>query len=119
MKFVGFWDFSFKDLDKILEKSQQSSSQRGEHPNWYPDIIFGPFLIGGEAKGFTIYEVDDPKQLMNVSLHYAPEMRFKFMPIFETELVADLFSGIPCNDDNQSSPCVNRDDSGVISGQGA
>jgi hypothetical protein len=119
LKFVGFWEFSFEDLDKILQKSQQSASQRDGHPNRYPDIIFGPFLIGGEAKGLTVYEVYDPKQLMNVSLHYAPEIRFKFMPIFETEIVAELFSSNVRNNDNQSSPFVNRDGSGVISGQGA
>lgn len=93
MKFIGFWDFSFKDLDRILKKSQQSSSQRYEHPDRYPDIISGPYLIGGEAKGLTVYEVDDPKQLINVSLHYSPEIRFKFMPIFDTEIVAELFLG--------------------------
>jgi hypothetical protein len=119
LKFVGFWEFNFEDLDKIMKKSQQSNSQRDERLNRYPQIILGPFLLGGEAKGLTVYEVEDPKQLMNVSLHYAPEIRFRFVPIFETEIIAELIARDACTNDNQSIPCVNRDRYGIISGQGA
>jgi hypothetical protein len=50
----------------------------------------GSYLIGGVQKGFTVYEVEDPEQLANMSLRYMPEMRYRFLPIFETEMITDL-----------------------------
>lgn len=51
-----------------------------------------PFLIGGEGKVITAYEVNDPEQLINVSLHYAPEIRFRFTSTFVTEFLAKLIA---------------------------
>ena len=90
MRFVGFWEFDPEDLDNIVEKSRQTTAEREDFPRSYPEIIFGPCLIGGVQKGFTVYEAEDPEQLANVSLRYMPEMRFRFIPIFETEMILEL-----------------------------
>jgi len=90
MKYVGFWDFDPEALDEIVRKSRLSSEERGRSPGKYPEILLGPFVIDGERRGFTVYEVKEPEQLMNVAEHYAPEMRYEFKRILETAAYAEL-----------------------------
>ena len=90
MKYVGFWDFDPKALDEIVRKSELSSKEREKSPGKFPEILQGPYIIGDESRGFTIYEVEDPGQLENVADHYSPEMKYEFKPIMETSDYAEL-----------------------------
>jgi len=90
MKYVGFWEFDPGALDEIVRKSELSSKERERLPGKYPEILLGPYIIGEESRGFTVYEVEDPVQLENVADHYSPEMRYEFKPIMETTEYAEL-----------------------------
>ncbi|UCD44903.1 MAG: hypothetical protein JSV27_12480 [Candidatus Bathyarchaeota archaeon] len=90
MKYVGFWKFDSEALDVIVEKSVRSSRERDVFPEKYPEIICGPFILDGESRGFTVYDVDDLEQLTNVTAHYGPEMTYEFKPIVETSKYAEF-----------------------------
>jgi hypothetical protein len=42
-------------------------------------------------KGFTIYEVDNPQQLVNLAAKLFPEKRTSFVPIFEVKIVKETY----------------------------
>ena len=54
-------------------------------------FLFPLYLIGGEYKGSVIYEDATQEQLMNVALHFSPEEKVKFMPIFESSKFIELY----------------------------
>jgi len=91
MKYIGFWEFCPGDLDKAIAKNNQVIADRKTGSKKFGTMIFGPFGLGGEMKGFTVYEVDNYEQLINISLHYAPVMTWKFVPILETGKVIELW----------------------------
>ena len=42
-------------------------------------------------KGFTIYEVDDPQQIVNLEVAFSPIKKSKFVPIFEHKSVVETY----------------------------
>jgi hypothetical protein len=44
-----------------------------------------------EPKGFTIYEVDDPQQIVNLEVAFSPIKKSKFVPIFEHKSVVETY----------------------------
>jgi hypothetical protein len=74
MKFAAFWEYDPKDLDAIVEKFKARTD-----PGY--KILFGPFAIGGQSKGCTIFETDNPDHLTEYSVYYQPELRVKIYPI--------------------------------------
>jgi len=45
------------------------------------DFIFGPVNIGGQHKGFTIFETDDMDRITKYVTHYAPLVNFTIYPL--------------------------------------
>ena len=90
MKYICFWEFEPKDFDKMIEKYNQAIEEREKVPEKFPKILFGPYSIGGEWKGFTVYEAT-PEQMTNLVLHYMPEEKLKFMPIFDGKKVIERY----------------------------
>jgi hypothetical protein len=91
LKFIGFWEYALEDTDKVLEKFMKMTAEREKGSEKYPKLIFGPYHIGGESKGFTIFETDNIDQLTNTTIHYIPEMKWKFVPIHESSKTAELY----------------------------
>jgi hypothetical protein len=90
MKCICFWEFEPEDLDKIIEKYKQAMEDREKVPNKFPKILFGPYSLGGEWKGFTVYDAT-PEQMTNLALHYMPEEKVKFVPIFDSKKAVELY----------------------------
>ena len=44
-----------------------------------------------EHKGLTIFEVEDPQQLVNLAADFFPEKKSKFIPIFEKKMVKETY----------------------------
>ena len=84
MNYIAFWEFKPEDLDKIIEKFKQAMAERDQGTGKFPKFLFPSHSIGGEFKGFAIYENPTQEQLMNVALHFSPEEKIKFIPIFES-----------------------------------
>lgn len=86
MKYIGFWELDPKDFDKVLKKYLDQDS-------WpdFPETITEGYGLGGEFRGFQLYETDNPEHLTNLALYYAPEMEFTFTPIFEIAKVVEAY----------------------------
>ena len=84
MKYISFWEYCPEDLDKILERSKQFSEDIEKHPEKYPTILFPSHIMGGESKGFAVYEATS-EQLTRFVLQWRPLMTVKFVPIFKSE----------------------------------
>ena len=90
MKYICFWKFKPEDFDKIIEKYKQRMEDIEKVPDKFPKILFGPYSLGGEWKGFTVYDAK-PEQITNLVLHYMPEEKMKFVPIFDGAKVIELY----------------------------
>jgi len=91
VKFIGFWEFCPEDFDKVIERRAQAEAIREKFPDRFPKRIFGPYWMGETSKGFTVYETDNPDQLSNLTLHYIPVVRVKFIPIHEFVRQVELY----------------------------
>lgn len=91
MKYIAFWEFGPGDLDKIVQKYEETTAEREEAPGKYPKIIFQPHSYLGEFKGFTLMEADDPEQLVNLQIQYMPGMKYSFVPIFDAIELIELY----------------------------
>jgi len=91
LNYIAFWEYCPEDFDKVIEKYKQVMAEREKGTEKFPKRLFPAHGMGGEPKGFTLYENPTPEQLTNVVLHYMPEMKFKFVPIFESDKVIELY----------------------------
>ncbi|MCP8305079.1 MAG: hypothetical protein H3Z50_06420 [archaeon] len=91
MKFIAFWEFKPEDFDKVIEKYKQAMAEREKGSEKFPKFLFPPHSMGGEWKGFAIYENATPEQLTNVALFFAPEEKVKFVPIFDSAKAVELY----------------------------
>jgi hypothetical protein len=80
-----------EDLDKTIEKFKYAMVEREKGTGKFARLLFPSHSIGGEYKGFAIYENPTPEQLMNVVLHFSPEEKVKFVPIFESEKLVESY----------------------------
>lgn len=95
MKFVAFWEYYPEDFDKLMKKNEEIRQDRLQHPDKYPqnlrlhDDTGVAFGLIGLSKGFSLLEVDSVAQLRTVTHEYAPELRFTFVPIIQTDAATD------------------------------
>ena len=54
-------------------------------------MIFGPYFLGGEFKGFAVEEASNSAQITNDILHYMPTVKFKFVPILDGYEAIELY----------------------------
>jgi hypothetical protein len=94
MNYIAFWEFKPEDLDKIIEKYKYAMAEREKGTGKFPKFLFPSHSIGGEYKGFTIYENPTPEQLMNLVLYFSPEEKMKFAPIFESAKYIERYMAI-------------------------
>ena len=92
LKFIGFWEYDPKDADEVVERFRRAMTEReaGKRED-FPKLVSGPYHIGGESKGFGIYETDNMDTIMNLASYYTPVLRLKFLPIHESTRAAELY----------------------------
>lgn len=73
MKYIAFWEFDPEHLRSLIEKFMKSKVGL--------KLLFEPHGIGGQNKGFTIFETDSAEDILNYVAYYSPELRFKIFPI--------------------------------------
>jgi hypothetical protein len=73
MQFVGFWEYDPKDMEEISEIMGKCESGL--------EFIFGPVSIGGQHRGFTIFETEDIDKITKYVAHYAPLVDFTVYPL--------------------------------------
>ena len=93
MKYMCFWECKPEDADKILEKWTKREEERKKDPEVdakYTKVIFPPHTMGGLDKGFSIDEAS-PEQLVNTTMFWFPEMKVKFVPIYDIAKITELY----------------------------
>ena len=83
MKFVWYWEYDDDKTEEVIEMFKKAMTQREKGAAEVPKMIFGPFQHIGESKGFTVFETDDPEELMYTAAHYVPFLRGSFVPLLE------------------------------------
>jgi hypothetical protein len=91
MKFILFFEFNPEDFDKVIEINETFVENKTKNPEKYPELIFGPYFLGDEFKGFDVVEASNSEQLMNNILHYAPTVKIKFQPILDGYQAIELY----------------------------
>ena len=86
MRYISFMEYCFEDADKILKKEKLYKEEDRKFPDKYPKSIFREHDMGGEAKSFEIFE-GTAEQMLNEVAFWTPEVKFKFVPIFESEIL--------------------------------
>jgi hypothetical protein len=76
MKFIAFWEYDPKDTAKVIEKFKKSKTGM--------KTLYEPHHIGGQTKGFTIFETDDIMVIADYSSYYVPELKMKIFPIMDS-----------------------------------
>ncbi len=79
MKFIAFWEMKPEDTVKVIPKYQKRDELGGMK------TLYGPCHIGGQSKGFTIVETDDPGALVNYSNYYTPDLTMTIYPIADSK----------------------------------
>jgi hypothetical protein len=83
MKYIGYWEWDLKDWDEAFRRSAELGQAIRDNPDDFPEFILGPHFIGGSNKGLTIFETDDPKKLIKISIPLAPVVTWKFTPLYD------------------------------------
>ena len=88
MKYLVFWEFNSEDFDKVIQKSVKAQKESVENPDKYVKYLLPPHSIGGQNKGFSVVE-GTSEQIINGVLFWRPELKLKYMPIFDTATIIE------------------------------
>ncbi len=84
MNIVAFYEIKPDDFDKVIKKFKEANIEREKGSNKFPKTVFGPVTMGGQWKGFVVYEDPSNEQLNALMIQYKGIMSFKFVPIFDS-----------------------------------
>jgi len=91
MQFIGFFEYKAEDSAKVIEKLRQRQAEWKKGVEKFVKPVYGPYNFNGERKGFSVYETDNPDDLMSVATFYAPEMVWKFVPLIDSGKGAEIW----------------------------
>jgi hypothetical protein len=82
MKYIGYWELDLKDWEEAYRINGELGQAIRDNPDDFPEFVLGAHSIGGSNKGLTIFETDDPKKLLNISVPFVPVLKWKFLPLY-------------------------------------
>ena len=91
MKYIVFWEYEPKDLEKAIEKLKAFRAKIKKNPGKYAKSISPNYTMGIGFQGFQLFEADNPEQLARMVLHYRPEVKFEIVHITETKTMLTLY----------------------------
>lgn len=94
MKYIVFWEYDPKDLDKAIEKLKEFRKKVKKAPEKYARSISRNYTMSIGFKGFQLFEADNPEQLARMVLHYRPEVKFEIVHITETKTMLTLYENL-------------------------
>jgi len=83
MKYLALWEYDLEDERALIEKFKT-------RPESEIKRLVPPYHLGGQTKGFSLYEAENFEQIEKFCHHYAPELNFKIYPIIETAKVVGI-----------------------------
>ena len=84
MKYIVYYKYDPKDLEKCLELNAQITEERKKNPKKYTRLISDNYTMNGDYVGFVLAEADNEEQLLNATVHYFPFMTLNWVPIIES-----------------------------------
>jgi hypothetical protein len=90
MKYIVFWEFDPKDMEKVIKKTMEFNKKRDKDPEKLQKLIFPPHSMFNETKGFSITE-STLEQMAEATMWFFPEMKMKYVPIIESAKMMELF----------------------------
>ncbi|MFW9986335.1 MAG: DUF3303 domain-containing protein [Candidatus Odinarchaeota archaeon] len=91
MKYIVFWEYESKDLEKAIEKLKEFREKIKKNPERYAKSISPNYTMGIGFQGFQLFEAEKPEQLARMVLHYRPEVTFEIVHITETKTMLTLY----------------------------
>ena len=91
MKYVMFWEYSFENQEKVLEKLKTFREARKKNPDLFPKFISENYAMVEGPRGFQMIETENEEHLANFVLHYQPVVWFNFEPIIEVKKSIELY----------------------------
>jgi hypothetical protein len=86
-----FWEYSFEDHEKVIEKLKKFREIRDKTPDMFPKFISENYAMLEGPRGFQLIETENEEHLANFVLHYQPEVWFNFEPIIEAKKSIELY----------------------------
>lgn len=94
MKYIVFWEYDPKDLDKAIEKLKEFRKKIKKAPEKYAKSISPNYTMSIGFKGFQLFEASNPEQLARMVLHYRPEVKFEIVHITEAKTMLTLYENL-------------------------
>ena len=91
MKYIAFWEYDPKDLEKVRTKWMKFGEVAEKKPGVFPKSISKSYAMFEGHSGFQLFETDDPKQLVGMMMYYSPEAEFRFIPIIELKEASEAY----------------------------
>ena len=88
MMYMGIIELT-GDPGKANEISELIDKEREQFPDRYPkqprlqDGSIAQFMLGSNNKAFSLYETDNPDQLLRLAQRYRGVATMKFVPLFQ------------------------------------
>jgi hypothetical protein len=91
MNVIAFFEYEPEDFEKAAKKFGEAMADRQKGSKKFPKQIFPTTALGGEYKGFVIYEDPTEEQLNNIVIHYMPEIKWKFVQLADAAKFIDQY----------------------------
>ena len=95
MKYIGFYEMDQEDKYKVFDIDDKLGEEYNADPEkWkqkYGNVVFGPYFLGMEPKGMTVFEFDDPIQMINIERAFWPYKKWMFVPLLDVEKVKESY----------------------------
>ena len=91
MKYIVFWEYDPKELDKAVKKLKEFREEIKKSPEKYAKPISPIYTMSIGFKGFQLFEADNSEQLARMVLHYRPEVKFEIVHITETKKTMTIY----------------------------
>jgi hypothetical protein len=91
VKYIMFWEYSFENHEKVMEKLKKFREAREKNPENFPKFISKNYAMLEGPRGFQLIETENEEHLVNIVFHYQPEVWFNFEPIIEVKKSIELY----------------------------
>jgi hypothetical protein len=95
LKYIGFYEMNQEDKYQVFELDEKLIAEyRQDKEKWekkYGKVFEGPYFLGMEPKGITLFEFETQEQMINMERAYWPIKRWRFVPLIEVDKVKEIY----------------------------
>ena len=83
MKYIVFWEYDKKDKAAVLQKFKTK-------PEAEITRLALPYALGGQTRGFSLFEDEDFERIEKFQHRYAPLLKLEIFPIIEVTKLVEI-----------------------------